>query len=139
MIATLRDFMKQYQSRLLRPFNSPASHTGSIQPVTQAQEQPMPGLVLDPVQSQASAEERYFAGQIASGFQVMQTGMVEFAFEETNARLFMEQQSQLPGVPDVPDPFGWDALIWVIRSCSSRQVMPQSPCRILRMFGLGGW
>lgn len=140
MIATLKDYMKQYQSRLLRPFSSPANHFGSILPVAQAQEQPMPGMVLDPVQGQASAEERFFAEQISSGYQIMQSGMIETAADEANLRLFQEQ-GQLPGAPEAPDPFGWDSQQGYPELQQQAGDAPElmEPMPHPGMFGLGGW
>ena len=139
MIATLRDYMKQYQSRLLRPFDSPANHTGSVAPIAQAQEQPVPGMVVDPVMSQSAAEERFFTEQVASGFQVMHSGVVETAADEANLRLFQEQ-NQLPGVSELSDPHGWDAQLGYPElqqqagDTSAPEPMPHPA-----MFGLGGW
>jgi len=137
VIATLRDFMKQYQSRLLRPFNSPTSHAGNVQPVAQAQEQPIPGLVTDPVLSQSNAEFRFESAQVASGFQVIQSGMVDTAADEANLRVFQEQ-GQLPGVPEVPDPFGWNSQQGYPELQQQSGDAPE-PMPHPGMFGLGGW
>lgn len=137
MIATLRDYMKQYQSRLLRPSSSPANHTGSLAPVAQTQEQPMPGMVVDPVMSQSAAEERFFTEQVASGFQVMQSGIVEFASDEANLRLFQEQ-NQLSDVAEISDPHGWDAQLGYPELQQQAGDAP-NPMPHPAMFGLGGW
>ena len=139
MLASLKGYLKHYQSRLLRPSTSPGNHTGSIEPVfMQAQEQPMPGLVLDPVLSQSNAEFRFESEQIASGFQAMQSGMVETAADEANLRVFQEQ-GHIPGLPDLPDPFCQDPMQQGYPELRQQAGDAPEPMPHPGLFGLGGW
>lgn len=139
MIATLSDRMKQYQSRLLNPAKAP-NHGLSNSGVAAAQPsgQPMPGMVVDPVLSQSAAEERFFAEQIASGYQLMQSGMVETAADEANLRLFQEH-SRLFGLPEPLNPFTQDPMQPGYPQLQQQAGDAPEPMPHPALVGLGGW
>lgn len=95
MIVTRSDYLKRYQNSLLRPALSASNHSRSADTTPfQAHEQPMPGIVTDPVLSQARAEEQFYAEQLSSGYQIVTSGIVESAAQFINKQIYEEAVRQ---------------------------------------------
>ena len=91
-----------FKTRMFAP--QPAGQDASQARLTpqRGTEQPHENLVTDPVLNQAMAEERFFAEQIASGYQVMQSQRIDFASDTTNLSLF-QTHGHLFGMPDLSE------------------------------------
>jgi len=139
MIATLLKNLKKYQDLLRNPAMAAPNHSGSIEKLPSlVHDQPMPGMVLDPVQGQAAAEEQFFAEQLASGHEVISSGLIETASDEVNARLFQEQGS-LPSLPEPTDPFTRDPLQPGYPALQQQPGDAPEPVPHPSLFGFGGW
>ena len=115
MIVTLRDFLKRYQNSLNRPDKAASNHARSVDTTPfQTHEEPMPSIVIDPVLSQARAEEQFFSEQFRSGYQLSQSGIIESAADEANMRLYQahnnyfspteQAEQQVEPMPELQQP-----------------------------------